>query len=163
VSDEQPPARIERVELDPVQLAKAAGLGRSVVVMPLRHAEGRAIYPESCVTLVKELRAAGIDAAFLDEPERRLFEVKKGDLAAAVVAYVLAIAGAASWDGVKALLHARAAKHLSVTYVDLERPDGSRDIAWKAEGGSAGVLDAIERLRRGGSENREFRRRVRGR
>lgn len=142
-------ARVVKIEIDPELVARAASLRRPVVVMPVRSVEGRAVYTEASVLMVKRLKAARIDATFLDLPEQRTFEVKKSALAVAIPTYVLGIASAASWDTLKLLLRAHPTTNLSVTYVDLESAeDGARGTAWRVDGNSESVLDAIDRLRR---------------
>lgn len=140
-------ATLEEAEIDSTLVVRANGLGRSVVVLPVRSADGRGIYTESSLLIVKQLRAAGIDAAFLDPQDRRVFEVKKSALAVGIVTYILGIGSAASWDALKAILRSRQTKQISVTYVDLEGDDGSRATAWKVDGDSAAVIEAIDKLR----------------
>jgi hypothetical protein len=117
-----------------------------VLVLPLRLQDGKAVYSESSVMLVKELRSLGAEAKFLHTSGERTFEVRKSAVAL-VVAYVIGIASNASWDAMKTLLRKRADRRISVTYVELEHGRGQRGTAWKAEGDSEGVIQAIDRLR----------------
>lgn len=134
-------------ELDANLVERARAMGRSVVVLPSRIVEGQPVYSASSDTLVKQLRVAGVDAAFLDPPEHRTFEMKKSAELALLLGYVLGIASSASWDAIKALFRSRSTSKLSVTYVDLEKGDGHSARAWKVEGDSAAVLEAIDKLR----------------
>ena len=117
-----------------------------VLVLPLRLQNGKAVYSESSVMLVKELRSMGGEAEFLHPSGERTFEVRKSAVAL-VVAYVIGIASNASWDAMKTLLRKRADRRISVTYVELEHGRGQRGTAWKAEGVSEAVIQAIDRLR----------------
>jgi hypothetical protein len=134
------------VQLDARLIDRARVVPSSVVIMPIREVEGVAVYPAATVTLVKELRALGVEAEYLDPPERRTFEVKKSGLEMAVGTVVLGILSNSAWDVIKALLRGTEMKALSVTYADLTRPNEAVR-AWKIEGDTEAVLDAIERLR----------------
>lgn len=136
-----------KIEMDPALIERARSLGTSVVVLPVRSVDGRAVYTESSVLVLKRLKAAGIDAGFLDPAEQRVFEVKKNALEAALAAYALGIASAASWDALKALFRSKDSGKLSITYVDLDDQTGTRAEAWRVEGNADDVLDAIDRLR----------------
>jgi hypothetical protein len=71
-------------------LESAAG---HVVVAPLRRLDnGVGVYSSATVVLVKELRADGLNASFLDPPERRTFEVRKSAVAD-VVTLSLSVGG----------------------------------------------------------------------
>jgi hypothetical protein len=138
---------VSPVEIDGETLDRAIRLNTGVAVLPKSQGNDKAIYSEASVMLVKELRALGAAAEYLDPPDDRVFEVKKGHVAAAVLSFVLGIASTAAWDAVKIWLAAKPASRLSVTYVDLEDIAGRRRKAWRVEGDTAGVLEAIDRLR----------------
>ena len=88
----------------------------------------------------------GADAEFSHPSNERVFEVRKSAVAL-VVGYVIGIASNASWDLMKRLLRRRADQRISVTYVELEDGHGLRGKAWKAEGDTDGVIQAIDRIR----------------
>ena len=115
--------------------------------MPVRRVDGRGVYTQSSLLMVKRMKAAGIDAEFLDATDERTFEVKKGAFAAAALAVVLGVASSAAWDGIKAFFRSGSKGKISVTYVDLEGITGQRGAAWKVEGDGDAVLEAIDRLR----------------
>jgi hypothetical protein len=112
----------------PGMLAIARGIGSDIVVMPRPWADdGRAVYGESTLFLVKELRAEGLTAAFLDSGEDRVFEVKKSALLAGLVGIDIGIGSGvgsnAVWAGLMRLLHRHAGDEnesceVEVTYVD---------------------------------------------
>jgi len=136
-------------------LAKAKGLGSDIVVMPRRWADdGRAVYGESTLFLVKELRAEGLSAAFLDSGEDRVFEVKMSALLAGLAAIGIGIGGGvgtnATWVALKRLLDRHASdgdesREVEVTFVDLsEHGDGTQ---YTVRGPVRDVVDTVERLR----------------
>jgi hypothetical protein len=136
-------------------LARARGLDSDIVVMPRRWADdGRSVYGESTLFLVKELRAEGLSAAFLDSGEDRVFEVKKSALLAGLVAIGIGIGGGvgsnAAWAGLMRLLHRHAGdenegREVEVTYVDLSHDgDGTQ---YTVRGPARAVIDTVEGLR----------------
>ena len=136
-------------------LARAKGLGSDIVVMPRRWADdGRAVYGESTLLLVKELRAEGLSAAFLDSGEDRVFEVKKSALLTGLAAIGIGIGGGvgtnATWAALKRLLHRHASdgddsRKVEVTFVDLsEDGDGTQ---YTVRGPVRDVVDTVELLR----------------
>jgi hypothetical protein len=108
--------------------------------------DSRGIYGESTLFLGKELRAGGLEADYLDEAGKRLFEAKKGLIVEGLLTVSLGVVSAAAWDGIKALLRRATPDKatLDVTYVDLS-PEG-RCRTWNVRGDRDGTLDAIDRL-----------------
>lgn len=137
---------LEQMDIDPEIAAQARTIQGSVVVMPVHRVDGRGVYTQSSILMVKRLRAAGVEAEFLDSADQRTFEVKKS-IEALILTVVLGVASSAAWDGIKAFFRSRPKGRVSVTYVDLEGITGQRGTAWKVEGDSDAVLDAIDRLR----------------
>jgi hypothetical protein len=126
---------------------RARATGHDVVVLPLRRDGDVAVYTEASVTVVKELRALGVSASFLDPTDQRAFEVKKGALATGVVTLLLGIASNAGWTGIQQLLRKRTKSPLSVTYIDLTS-EAAHVQAWRVDGqDSEVILQAIEKLR----------------
>ncbi|HWL37495.1 MAG TPA: hypothetical protein VNQ77_15020 [Frankiaceae bacterium] len=149
---------MSEVEFDPAVQTRARSSGHDVVVLPVREQDdGVAVYPEASVSMVKELKAIGVDASFLDPADHRVFEVKKGALETAIISLVLGIASSAGWDGIKRLLRQRSNSRLSVKYVELEdRNQYGR--AWQVSGDDTdAVLAAIDKLRQPGLGNEHER------
>lgn len=133
--------------LDATMLSRTRGALTEIVVLP-RSIDGIVgVYSQGSLFLVKELRAAGINAAFLDESEHRRFEVKKGDLTNLVVTFVLGIASTGAWEALKVMWGAKFAKEhpLDVTFVRTDRLDVSTT-AWRVVGSTGDVLAAMDRL-----------------
>jgi hypothetical protein len=133
------------VEVSSEIIARAEANGGSIVLLPLREVGGRGVYSDSSTLLVKQLRAAGVNATFLDPPEQRTFEMKKTGLEV-LIGFGVAVAGAAAWDALKALFRAHPKPQLSLTYVDIETKDGKRKRSLKAEGDSGSVLSALDKV-----------------
>ena len=149
------PVQIEAVELPSEDLERAREAGSAVVILPRRRADdGRGVYGEATLFLVKELRANGIDAEYLDSGER-LFEVKKSALVAAVATIALGIASAGAWDAIKALLRREVSdrSQMEITYTDL-RPNGTGR-TWTVRGRGEEVITAIDKLQADGSDGVE--------
>jgi hypothetical protein len=149
----EPIVHAEPAEIDADVLARAEAMAVALVVLPVRHVNGLGVYSQTSVLFVKQLRAAGLSAEFLDPPESRTFEVKKSAFTTVIMPVVLGIGSSAAWDAIKAIFRSRSAEEkakLSVTYVDLDRRNGQRGAAWKVEGDSDAVLQAIDKLRSAG-------------
>jgi hypothetical protein len=141
--------RAEPTDIDAAVLARAEAVAAPLIVLPVRHVNEQGVYTMTSVLLVKKLRAAGLSAEFLDSPESRTFEVKKGAFTDIVVSIALNIGGSAAWDAIKGVFRSRSAEkqpRLSVTYVDLDDKGGQRGMAWKVEGDADAVLQAIDKL-----------------
>jgi hypothetical protein len=145
-------AVVESVELPADVVERAGQVGTGIVVLPRDQRDGKAVYTEPSVMLVKELRATGADAAYLDPSDVRAFEVKKGVLGDGLLAVVIGIASNGAWEAIKALLRRGPTQPLSVTYLELDDGNERRGLAWKVEGDPDAVLDAIDKLRRGEPE-----------
>lgn len=132
---------------DPGIVERARGRAAEVVVLPLREGRNGGVYSVGTLMLVKALREAGVNAAFLHDPESRTFEVKES-AAVDLVLIPLAVGmlSSASWDLVKALLLRGGSRKLEVRYTSLENK-GTHATTWTATGDPKAVLDAIDRLR----------------
>lgn len=106
---------VESVDLPPDVVERAGQVTAGIVVPPREQRDDKAVYTEPSVMLVKELRAAGADAAFLDPSDVRAFEVKKGVLGDGLLALFIGIASNGSWEAIKALLRRGTTQPLSVT------------------------------------------------
>jgi hypothetical protein len=141
-------ATVEETELPTGQIELARAIGSEVVILPRRRADdGQGVYGEATLFLAKELRAEGVNVAYLDEPKDRLFEVKKSAVIAAFVTIVLGVGSTAAWDGIKALFKRNQLddKQMEITYTDLSL-DGSGK-TWTVRGCGEDVLNAIDKLR----------------
>jgi hypothetical protein len=124
-----------------------------LVVLPLREDEnGNGIYPENTVTLVKRLRANGVDAHYLHPPERRRFEGRNGFVEIAVVSVILGVLSSAAWDGLKRLFSKRPDARLKITFGRKVGLDGSSTSWCEVEGDATDVIAAIDRLIKGDSQ-----------
>jgi hypothetical protein len=120
--------------------------GSSLVVLPRSQSDdGKAVYSEASLHLVKELREAGYDAGFLDGSANRLFEVKKGDLAVLGV-ILLGIASSAGWDGIKWLVRSIASSESKPKKLELTIVRADNATSYHLQGRPSDVLDAIEAI-----------------
>jgi hypothetical protein len=136
-------------------LARAKALESDVVVMPRRWAnDGTAVYGESTLFLVKEVRAEGLSADFLDSGEERVFEVKKSAILTGLAAIGIGIGSGvgtnATWAALRRLLRSHEndeneSREVEVTFVDLS--DESDGTQYTVRGTTNDVLATIERLR----------------
>jgi hypothetical protein len=154
----EPDLRIEPTEIDVIAIKKLGTISAQIVVLPNARSEGLGIYNHSSMMMVKRLRAAGVDAVYLDAPESRTFEVKKGAslLFTSMISVGLGIGSSAAWDAVKTFFRSRSAKSadkLSITYLDVSGNEGHGRLGWKVEGNSEAVLKAIDKLREKESAN----------
>lgn len=140
-------ALVVSVELPADVVERAGQVAAGIVVLPREQRDGKAVYTEPSVMLVKELRAAGAEAAFLDPSDVRVFEVKKGAVGDGLLAFVIGIASNGSWEAIKALFRKGPRQTISVTYLELDDGNERRGTAWKVEGDSEAVLSAIDKLR----------------
>lgn len=140
-------ASVERVSVPRLDMEAAMRASTDVVLMPrARTDDGRGIYGEATIFLVKELRAEGIEASFLDPSEGRLFDVKKSAIATALVTVVLGVVSSAAWEAVRSLLIREHPEDspMEITYTDLS-PTGTGS-SWTVRGEGKDVLEAIDKL-----------------
>jgi hypothetical protein len=72
-------AIVRETAVDVADRLGARNVGHDVVFLPTRRTyDGLGVYSQSLLFAVKVLRAQGVDAAYLDPPETRRFEIKKG-------------------------------------------------------------------------------------
>lgn len=118
-----------------------------LVVLPLRVDErsGRAVYAENTLFLVKRLRAEGVRAAYLDDPDDRVFVSENSAVLAAVGSLALGIVGSAAYDGLKALVQRlwRKDSAISLTIIDATEATPAE---WSATGPRGDIVKAIEEL-----------------
>lgn len=134
-------------QADPSVVGLARSRGAEVVVLPLRVGSDGGVYTEGTLMLVKSLRAAGVTAAYLHDPEGRKFEARKSAVSELVwVPLAVGVLSSASWDLIRRLLLRVGPRRLRVDYTSLEQY-GAHATTWSVTGDAKSVLDAIERLR----------------
>jgi len=128
-----------------------------VLVLPQTIAEdGTAVYHESVLTLVKELRALDTDAAYQHEAEDRGWYGERS-VSAIVLSLIVGVASAAGWDGLRALLSGD--RHRSErVHAKIARCTSTDDgVTWEwfeVEGPGAEVANALEAIQPGGTGKR---------
>jgi hypothetical protein len=125
-------------------LEVVAGPAAGMVVSPVRRdARGRGVYQETAVLLVKNLRAEGVEAGFLDSSENRTFLVQKS--ADVAFAYVIGILSSASWAAIAAVFHRwHGGRTIDLTVYRVDDIEGTRDF-FHASGNTDDVLKALGR------------------
>jgi hypothetical protein len=119
----------------------------AILILPIRQTDdGRGIYPESVVTLVKRLRASGVNARFMHPPERRLFEAQMGVMTDVVAPIVLGVLSSAAWDGLKRLLAESKRNRLNVIFSEAKKSDGDASRWWHVDGDADVAMRAIDKL-----------------
>ncbi|MEU5859264.1 hypothetical protein ABZ799_28460 [Nocardiopsis dassonvillei] len=156
--DDQVPQRIEAGEgrdgMDAAFAAVDGGLATfGLTVLPMDATEdGLFIYDEAAIDLVKELKAAGVDAGYAhDSKVRRYYSERSAESA---VSLLINLASAAIWETLMlALQRYRNRQKLRVTIVDAKLPDGTEHHFRRFEGSGQDVLEAmrIHRDTRNGS------------
>jgi hypothetical protein len=103
---------------------------------------GKFIYDEATADLVKELKAAGVNAGFAHSADDRLYySERSADIA---VAFLVNLGSAAVWEAfMMALESYRTRKKLTVTLVHDKTPDGTEHQAATFDGDGAKVLKAM--------------------
>jgi len=126
-------------------------LPHDLVVLPFKTDEGNGLYPGRLVHFVKDLRAEGIDAAYLDGPDNRRWNVKMGELPTELAIGIgVGIASNAAWAAlVAAFRRLLPAKSQVVARVVRERRKGPGriDRSWfEYEGDLEGFLKALPQV-----------------
>jgi len=86
-------ARLSSADLSAAELAGLDTTAGHLVITPFKRLDnGKGVYSSSTMFIVKELRADGLTASFLDPPERRTFDVRKSAVAD-VVTLSLSVGG----------------------------------------------------------------------
>jgi hypothetical protein len=114
-----------------------------LTVLPMDATEdGLFIYDEAAIDLVKELKAAGVDAGYAHQSDvRRYYSERSAEIA---VSLLINLASSAIWEALMfALLRYKNRQMLSVTIVDDKLPDGAEHHFRKFEGSGEDVLEAM--------------------
>ena len=139
---------------EPPKYVPPADLQHDLVVLPRKIAEdGTGLYDDSVIDLVKQLRAEGVDAAYLHDKDHREWIGEKG-WTPAEIALIVSIAenltSSAVWDGLKMILQrahgGRGRAKLKACRV-IQSPDGTKTQEWiEVEGEIDDVVKAIDAL-----------------
>lgn len=130
----------------------------AITILPRRIQDGKAIYGDDLVLLVKQLRFDGIDAKFLETPDQA-FESQYSAVSIITLNILLNIASNACWDGFKLLLGRIRSKALDAQRAGVESkckmsmglvkyPDGSSFTWQEISGPTEDVLKIAESLAR---------------
>lgn len=114
-----------------------------LTVLPMDSTEdGLFLYDEAAIDLVKDLRAAGVDAGYAHQSDiRRYYSERSADIA---VDLLINLASAAVWEAlILALMRYRGRQKLSVTFIDERLPDGAERNVRKFDGSADDVLRAM--------------------
>jgi hypothetical protein len=125
-----------------------------ITILPRERDEaGRGLYPESTVTIVKELRSAGFDAAYADAASERLWI---GEKSAQLLGEILIGLGVnATWAGIVWLVrrHAHGGR-IRVTIARARQENEVTSWQWiSAEGPAADIAHALEQQQSLDGEN----------
>jgi len=141
---------VQRFQLDTVLEGRLQVAPGQLTVLPLRFdGTGNGIYADVTASLVKDLRAEGVHAEFLDSSELRRFEVRKSAVLTGAIFIGVAIAQGASYDLAKAaflklIRRVDTAQPMTVKFVQIEESGAAT--AWRITGSSEHVVKAIEAL-----------------
>jgi hypothetical protein len=132
-----------------VRALLSGDLPADVVVLPRRmDAEGRGLYHDSVLSLVKTFKADGIDAAFLHDSDQRGWIGEKS-LTTDFLTLALGVGSAAGWDGVKRLFRGRLSSSQTKAVIYRKTEDPSGKSVWEMyefEGSGEDVATLMERL-----------------
>lgn len=141
-------------------LAAPEKLEADLVVLPREVAEdGRGLYDDSVITIVKELKSLGADARYQHEKSERAWI---GEESAAKIALdlIIGIASGAGWSGLQALFRGSfSTRRVRVRVGRYEQlADGSTKSEWyEIDGRGAEVSEMLRELERGEGHGEEAR------
>lgn len=146
-------AALRIATVDESDRSHARNTGHDVVFLPMRRTEdGLGIYDQSLLFAVKELRAQGVDAAYLDTPETRRFEIRKSAALHAVLTIASSTGSglltATVLAGVARVLRRRGDERVKDTPLEVRVFDtsGLSSREYVIRGTSDAVLAAVDRL-----------------
>jgi hypothetical protein len=117
-----------------------------VLILPARVEDGVGVYDDSVVTLVKELRAAGVSAGYQHGPEARRWIGHKG-VSTIVLEVVVGIVGNAGWAGICALLRRGGSSRIRIRITRIQRTAVGSDSQWyEIEGPAREVAEILKQL-----------------
>jgi hypothetical protein len=128
-------------------------LAHAIVVLPSSMDGPVGVYSGASAHLVKDLRALGVDAAYLHDPPQRQWMILMGDVPLQLlIGFGTSLMGAAAWQAVIAGLRScLPPKHSIHAKIVRERKGKSRSVSrtWlDFEGDTDGFADALDLLRR---------------
>ena len=141
---------ITSVQIPSETVTSAVNLSSSLIILPISHTEdGKGVYGQSTVFLVKELKSEGIDAAYLDSSEFRLFDVKKGQhqiVFEMAFALMRDMAVDSIWAAIKVYLlkSLPPRQPMNITYSKISN-DGASE-SWNVAGPIEGTLRAVDKF-----------------
>jgi hypothetical protein len=119
-------------------------LPSNVTVLPISRSKDKGLYPAAATDLVKLLREAKVEAAFLDTSDRREWQVHMGDVVEQLVIGVASgLISIATWQAMVAVIKDHFGKaHNRVTLVDTH--DNTGEAHWfQVEGDAEAVAAAL--------------------
>lgn len=140
---------------EPPKYVPPVDLQHDLVVLPREIADdGTGLYDDSVVDLVKQLRAEGVDAAYMHDADHREWIGEKAwtpTEIALVISVAENLASSAAWDGLKMIIQrahgGRGRAKLKVCRV-IQSADGTTTREWiEVEGEIGDVVKAIDGLR----------------
>jgi hypothetical protein len=151
-------AAVDQQWLSQVSLWLSTGDVPAITILPRRIKDGKAIYSDDLVLLVKQLRIDGIDAKFLETPDQA-FESQYSAVSTITLNILLNVASSACWDGFKLLLGRIRSKAIDTERAGVESqckmsiglvkyPDGSSFTWQEISGPTEDVLRIAESLAR---------------
>ncbi len=128
----------------PVLDAVDSGLATfDLTVLPMESSDaGFWVYHEAAIDLVRDLKAAGVDAGYAHPADsRRYYSERSAEIA---VSFLVSLGSAAVWEAfMRALQRYRGRQKLSVTVVDERQPNGSERRTATFDGSGEDVLSAM--------------------
>ena len=131
------------------------GLDHAVTIMPDERREAAGVYSDRAAALVKELKAIGVDAAFYDRGENRVWRALLGEDAALqlVIGVVSGLISTAAWAGLTKILVSSlgAGRRVQIKFLREERQkNGSKTRTWLEYNGKIDDLGHVWRELKGG-------------
>src|SRR5438270_1911579 len=127
-------------------------LPNDIVILPLSIDDGNGLYPGRLVHLAKQLRAEGMDAAYLDDADHRRWNVLMGDLPTVIALGIgTSVLGSAAWAalvaGFRRVFPAKGKVSARVVRQRLDVVDGTVTNTWfEYEGEMEGFLQALPKI-----------------
>ena len=148
--------RAEPVSPPDIQLPDA--LAGDVVVLPREvEPDGRALYDDSVLTIVKEFRAAGVSASYQHDQDSRTW-VGEQAVAEVALALVIGIASNAGWAALCRILRSQhRSDQVRVRVGRFRRTSSETSWEWfNVEGPGAAVADALAAIEAPGAQGVEL-------
>lgn len=124
-----------------------------LVVLPEATREGKGVYRDEVLTLVKELRASGVDAAFAHNSEARTWSGRKGEDLLVPIVIALGTSGLTTAIGIafsRWLERRHASSSVNIRIVRKTQADESIEEVFQASGPGGEVAHIIRELKGSG-------------